>query len=85
MVANAGIFLLKPLLDTSVEEWERMLAINGKGVFLSIKHAAKKMIEQGRGGRIICALWRCAVGSHMTRLRIFVAESRAQVRPLSLE
>ncbi|RPD56995.1 NAD-P-binding protein [Lentinus tigrinus ALCF2SS1-7] len=55
MIANAGIFLFKPLLDTSVEEWERMLAINGKGVFLSIKYAAKKMIEQGRGGRIICA------------------------------
>ncbi|TFK81872.1 NAD-P-binding protein [Polyporus arcularius HHB13444] len=55
MVANAGIFLFKPLLDTSVEEWERMLAINGKGVFLSIKYAAKQMIEQGRGGRIICA------------------------------
>ncbi len=56
MVANAGIFLFKPLLDTSVDEWERMLAINGKGVFLSIKYAAKQMIEQGRGGRIICTL-----------------------------
>ncbi|RPD56969.1 NAD-P-binding protein [Lentinus tigrinus ALCF2SS1-7] len=55
MVANAGIFLQKGLLDTSVEEWERLMAIDGKGVFLCIKAAAKKMIEQGRGGRIICA------------------------------
>jgi NAD(P)-dependent dehydrogenase (short-subunit alcohol dehydrogenase family) len=38
-----------------VEEWDRMLAINGRGVFLCYKYAAKQMIKQGRGGRIIGA------------------------------
>jgi NAD(P)-dependent dehydrogenase (short-subunit alcohol dehydrogenase family) len=32
-----------------------MLAINGRGVFLCYKYAAKQMIKQGRGGRIIGA------------------------------
>ncbi|KAI0747042.1 NAD-P-binding protein [Daedaleopsis nitida] len=55
-VANAGILLpLKPMVECTVEDWDRALSINGRGVFLGIKHAALRMIEQGRGGRIICA------------------------------
>ncbi|OCH91275.1 short chain oxidoreductase [Obba rivulosa] len=55
MVANAGIIILKSLLDTSVEEWERLMAVNVRGVMLSYKYAARQMIKQGRGGRIIGA------------------------------
>ncbi|KZT10213.1 NAD-binding protein [Laetiporus sulphureus 93-53] len=55
MVANAGILLTKLLVDTSVEEWDRVMAINARSVFLAYKYAAKQMIAQGRGGRIIGA------------------------------
>jgi len=38
-----------------VEQWDRVLAVNLRGVFLCYKHAAKQMIAQGRGGRLIGA------------------------------
>ncbi|KAF8993629.1 NAD-binding protein [Cyathus striatus] len=55
MIANAGICFVKPFVDTTLEEWERIFAINTRGVFLCYKYAAKKMIAQGKGGRIIGA------------------------------
>jgi len=35
------------------EEWDAVLGVNLKGMYLCIKHAARQMIAQGRGGRII--------------------------------
>ena len=37
----------------SVAEWDRIQAVNVRGVFLCYKAAAVQMIRQGRGGRII--------------------------------
>ncbi|KAJ7627825.1 hypothetical protein DFH06DRAFT_1006877, partial [Mycena polygramma] len=37
------------------EDWDRTFAINVRGTFLCYKHAAKQMVLQGRGGRIIGA------------------------------
>jgi NAD(P)-dependent dehydrogenase (short-subunit alcohol dehydrogenase family) len=48
------ILLLKLSLAT-LEDWNRLFDVNGKGVFLCYKYAAAVMIEQGRGGRIIGA------------------------------
>ena len=39
----------------SLEHWEKIISINLGGVFLCYKHAAKQMLKQGRGGRIIGA------------------------------
>jgi NAD(P)-dependent dehydrogenase (short-subunit alcohol dehydrogenase family) len=39
----------------SPEEWDRTFDINVRGVFLCYQHAARQMILQGRGGRIIGA------------------------------
>lgn len=39
----------------TVDEWNRLFSVNGRGIFLSYKYAAKQMIKQGRGGRIIGA------------------------------
>ncbi|KAI9441361.1 hypothetical protein H4582DRAFT_2073555 [Lactarius indigo] len=55
MVANAGIVMFEPLLDTTVENFDRLMAINARGIMLCYKHAAKQMIAQARGGRIIGA------------------------------
>uniref|UniRef100_A0A8H8CE20 Uncharacterized protein n=1 Tax=Psilocybe cubensis TaxID=181762 RepID=A0A8H8CE20_PSICU len=55
MVANAGILFPTPLVDLPVSEWDRIFNINARGTFLCYRHAAKQMIKQGRGGRIIGA------------------------------
>ncbi|RDB19762.1 L-2,3-butanediol dehydrogenase [Hypsizygus marmoreus] len=55
MVANAGVCGAKPIIDTTSDEWDRVFAINTRGVFLCYKYAAAQMIKQGRGGRIIGA------------------------------
>ncbi len=49
---NAGIELQKPITLTSEEEWDRVLAINLKGMFLCSKHAIPKM-EANKKGVII--------------------------------
>ena len=51
-VNNAGIALHKLALDTSLEDWQRVLDINLTGSFLTAQAAARYMVEQG-GGRII--------------------------------
>lgn len=51
LVNNAGVGLEKPLVETSVEEWEQVMAVNVRGVFLCAKHAAAAM--RGRGGGAI--------------------------------
>ena len=55
MVANAGIAQTKALLDVTPEEYDRVHAINGRGVFLCYTEAARQMINQGTGGKIIGA------------------------------
>lgn len=55
MVANAGIAQVLPLLEVTPEDWDRMQAVNLRGAFLCYQAAAKQMIEQGGGGKIIGA------------------------------
>ncbi|MEI7944993.1 MAG: SDR family NAD(P)-dependent oxidoreductase, partial [Actinomycetes bacterium] len=54
LINNAGIgYLMSPIVDTKEENWDAVLDVNLKGTFLVTKHAARQMIAQGRGGRII--------------------------------
>ncbi|KAJ7157999.1 short chain oxidoreductase [Mycena crocata] len=57
MVANAGVLGRQGLAFTEVtlEEWDRVMNINARGIFLCYKYAGRQMIKQGRGGRIIGA------------------------------
>lgn len=52
-VCNAGIVSVTPMLDMSLEEFERIQSTNVTGVFLTARAAAQAMISQGRGGSII--------------------------------
>src|SRR5512139_2092656 len=52
LVNNAGITMPKGVLETSEADWDRVLAINLKGVFLCCKAVAETMMGQS-GGRII--------------------------------
>src|SRR5690625_5178993 len=35
---NAGIYIIKPIVETDVETWDKLMDINVKGVFLGMKH-----------------------------------------------
>ncbi len=53
MVNNAGIETRTSVLETTEAQYERVLAINLKSAFFGTQLAAKQMITQGGGGRII--------------------------------
>lgn len=55
MVANAGIAQTKALLEVTPEEYDKVHAVNGRGVFLCYTESARQMIAQGGGGKIIGA------------------------------
>ncbi|HEY8348152.1 MAG TPA: 3-oxoacyl-ACP reductase family protein [Symbiobacteriaceae bacterium] len=52
LVNNAGIALEKLLVDTTVEEWDRLMAVHLRGMFVCTRAALPGMIER-RYGRII--------------------------------
>ena len=52
-VNNAGVETRTSVLDTTVEQYERVMDINLKSAFFGTQVAAKQMIKQGTGGRII--------------------------------
>jgi glucose 1-dehydrogenase len=52
-VNNAGIEKKIPFVDYPIEEWQKIMAVNLTGPFLCSQAAAKQMIQQGSGGRII--------------------------------
>ena len=40
-------------MDVLEEDWDRIHRVNAKGVFFGMQRAAREMIDQGTGGRII--------------------------------
>jgi NAD(P)-dependent dehydrogenase (short-subunit alcohol dehydrogenase family) len=49
LINNAGIAQRAGLLETEVEDWDRLMDINLKGVFLGMKYAIPVMLERGGG------------------------------------
>jgi NAD(P)-dependent dehydrogenase (short-subunit alcohol dehydrogenase family) len=52
LVNNAGILIRKGIEETTVEDWDRIMAVNAKGVFLGTKAAIPAMRQAG-GGSIV--------------------------------
>jgi NAD(P)-dependent dehydrogenase (short-subunit alcohol dehydrogenase family) len=52
-VANAGIYPNCPVLDLSVEEWDRVMDTNLRGVFLTCQSVGRRMVAQSTAGKII--------------------------------
>jgi NAD(P)-dependent dehydrogenase (short-subunit alcohol dehydrogenase family) len=52
-VNNAGIFPAVPLMEMTEAQWDKVLDLNLKGVFLGAQLAAERMIGAGRGGVIV--------------------------------
>ncbi len=54
LINNAGIgYLMKPILEMEISEWDAVLSVNLRGVFIASKYAAEAMVKAGNGGRII--------------------------------
>ena len=53
LVASAGIFPNCPLLDMALEEWERVFAINVRGVMLCNQAVARRWVARGTPGAIV--------------------------------
>jgi NAD(P)-dependent dehydrogenase (short-subunit alcohol dehydrogenase family) len=53
MVANAGIGVMGAVVDMSLKDWRRQMAINVDGVFLSVKYCIPAMRRAGNGGSIV--------------------------------
>lgn len=53
LVNNAGIFDMAPIAEITRESYRRVYAVNVEGLLFTLQAAAKQMIAQGGGGRII--------------------------------
>lgn len=50
---NAALFDMRPLLDESWDIYDRLFSVNVKGMFFLMQAVARRMVEQGHGGKII--------------------------------
>ncbi len=53
LVSNAGIQHIAPLVDLSLADWRKILAVHLDGAFLTTRACLRHMIRQGRGGTVL--------------------------------
>ncbi len=63
LVANAGVQIGGSLLDADEEDWERILAVNLKGVAYCCKAVIPAMLQQGSGSIVVVSSVNALVGS----------------------
>jgi NAD(P)-dependent dehydrogenase (short-subunit alcohol dehydrogenase family) len=52
-IVNAGIGGMSPILDLSTEEWDRVMRVNLRGGFMTLRECARAMVEHERPGAIV--------------------------------
>ena len=77
LVQNAGIYRSGKILETNVEEWDSIMTVNAKGVFLGTKSVLPKMIHAGGGSIVNISSTAGIIGS---RLSTAYNPSKAAVR-----
>lgn len=53
LISNAGIQIISPLVDLSLDNWKKMLSIHLDGAFLTTRACMRSMIAGGKGGSVI--------------------------------
>ncbi|MDY7579605.1 3-hydroxybutyrate dehydrogenase [Herbaspirillum sp. RTI4] len=53
LISNAGIQIISSIVDSTLENWRKMLAIHLDGAFLTTRASMRAMIKSGKGGSII--------------------------------
>jgi len=76
LVNNAGIAVFKPLLETTFDEWSRVLAVNLNGPFLMTQACAPVMLRNGGGAIVNIA---SISGMRASTLRVAYGTSKAAV------
>lgn len=79
LVNNAGISSEKAFKDIDLEDWQKMLAINGFGPFAGIKHIAPYMSEQKQGSIVNISSYTAQIGQGFNHY----SASKGAVRALS--
>ncbi|MBV9578369.1 MAG: SDR family oxidoreductase, partial [Chloroflexi bacterium] len=52
-ICNAGVNVRKASLDVTEDDWDTVVDVNLRGVFFSAQAVAAKLVQQGRGGKIV--------------------------------
>jgi len=53
LISNAGIQIISPIVDLSLDDWKKLTAIHLDGAFLTTRACMRTMIKSGKGGAII--------------------------------
>ena len=87
VVSNAGLSISRPLLETTVDDWDIQHDVMARGSFLVAREAARVMAAQGMGGDIIYICSKNAVfaGPNNVAYGAAKADQEHQVRLLAAE
>jgi NAD(P)-dependent dehydrogenase (short-subunit alcohol dehydrogenase family) len=87
VVNNAGLSISKPLLETSVGEWDLQHDVMGRGAFLVSREAARVMVAQAMGGDIVYVVSKNSVAAGPDNVAYAAAKAGQahQVRVLAAE
>ena len=80
LLNNAGTLVVKPMVEQTEEEWDRVLDVNLKGVFLCCRHVLPEMIARQRGAIVNIA---SIAAFHVTVPHVPYAASKAGVVALT--
>jgi rhamnulose-1-phosphate aldolase/alcohol dehydrogenase len=87
VVNNAGLSISKPLLETTIEDWDLQHDVMARGSFLVSREAARVLIEQGTGGDLVYIVSKNAffAGPNNVAYGASKADQAHQVRLLAAE
>jgi 2-hydroxycyclohexanecarboxyl-CoA dehydrogenase len=79
LVNNAGVHDRENLLNATVAEWDRILAINARGPFLMAREISRAMVAAGKGGRIVNIASNCVLAPMVTGHSAYASSKGAMV------
>jgi len=71
LVNNAGVHFVKDITEMTVEEWDRLMDINLKSMFLCCKHVIPHMLKQNKGAIVNLASISSFIGQEMNGTSTF--------------
>lgn len=83
LINNAGIHLAKGILETELEEWDRVMAINTTGVWLGMKAVIPQMQQRGGGSIVNCSSIAGIIGGQADGHGAAYSASKGAVRSLT--
>lgn len=79
LVNNAGISSEKPYQEINIDDWQKMLSINGFGPFAGMKHVSPYMVNQHKGSIINISSYTALIGQGLNHY----SASKGAVRAIS--